>query len=202
MSGLASLAPSLASVATDDGGTRGAHGVTAAFVAVKAEDGNGAVEELACDPDDPAWRASADGKAAYARFVRGITGKRASAPPEITEEFERGNKTGIFKSWLEKGGDWLEVCYSTGLKVRSKDSTSSSHALFSRKEIHAKFPTGARVVWGWPGSRGEGSLLDDNKGEGGNALGGLPNSQPLIVGRSANLSPLEKRPPTKPRRSR
>ena len=85
------------------------------------------------DINDPKWRSSKAGRAAYATYVRGI--EKKEAPQEIVDEFHRGNKGDMFKIWAKNGGDWLETCYVTGLKTRTINSTDSVHKLWSKAEI-------------------------------------------------------------------
>ena len=88
------------------------------------------------DINDPAWRSSKDGKAAYARAVRSM---KAEAPKEVIEEFDRGRKGELFKLWMKHAGDWMEVCYTTGLRIRTNESADSQYRLWSRAEIETKF---------------------------------------------------------------
>jgi hypothetical protein len=54
--------------------------------------------------DDPEWRLSPAGKAAYARFGRALTSTVNPPPPEVVTSFAAGNKGELFKLWLTKGG--------------------------------------------------------------------------------------------------
>ena len=48
-------------------------------------------------------------------------------------------KAEIFSQWLANDGDWLQVCYSTGLRVITSDSSLSRHRLMTKTEIEKKF---------------------------------------------------------------
>ncbi len=95
------------------------------------------------DVNDPRWRYTKPGRAAYATFARGI--KRSEAPPETGEEFNRGNKGDLFKGWARNGGDWLETCYAVGLRTRTVDLTSNQHKLWSKAEIQTKWGSSGRL---------------------------------------------------------
>ena len=86
------------------------------------------------DLDDPLWRSSPAGRAAYAKFGRDK--KKDGCPEEVVSEFDRvgGKKGDLFKLWVKHAGDWLEVCYSSGLRVRTNDSAESMYKLWTRKD--------------------------------------------------------------------
>ena len=98
------------------------------------------------DLDDPLWRSSPAGRAAYAKFGRDK--KKDGCPEEVVNEFDRvgGKKGDLFKLWVKHAGDWLEVCYSSGLRVRTNDSAESMYKLWTRKDIENKFGEGL-VDW-------------------------------------------------------
>ena len=92
-------------------------------------------------------RSTKAGKAAYARMVRAIHGKKGTAPPEVRQAFgsRSKTKTELFSLWLAHDGDWLEVAYSCGLKIRTADTVLNRYRLMSRLEIEAKFKSQAVV---------------------------------------------------------
>ncbi len=88
------------------------------------------------DWTDPRWRSSKAGRACYAKFGRD---KNKQAPKEIHEEFDRNRQGELFKLWVKNDGNWLEICYETGIKTRNIESTNSKYRLQSRSEIETKF---------------------------------------------------------------
>ena len=49
------------------------------------------------------------------------------------------SKTTLFQIWQEKKGDWMEVCFSTGLKIRTINNTESKHHLVTRAQLMTKY---------------------------------------------------------------
>ena len=45
----------------------------------------------------------------------------------------------MFTQWLSHDGDWLQVCYTTGLRQITSNSTVNRYRLMTRTEIEAKF---------------------------------------------------------------
>ena len=85
---------------------------------------------------DPRWRSTKAGKASYAKFQRD---KQKTAPTEVHDNFDRKQQGELFKLWIKNAGDWMEVCYETGIKTRDTQSSNSVYKLVSKAEIVAKF---------------------------------------------------------------
>ena len=45
----------------------------------------------------------------------------------------------MFSQWLSHDGDWLEVCYTLKLVLRTTDLTRNRHRLMTKTEIQEKF---------------------------------------------------------------
>ena len=77
------------------------------------------------------------------------SGKRGDAPKEIVDSFNSHvkSKSDLFSTWLANDGDWLEVTYAVGLRVRTSDSVRQCQRLMTRAEIEAKF-SDKRIVDG------------------------------------------------------
>ena len=77
------------------------------------------------------------------------SGKRGDAPKEIVDSFNSHvkSKCDLFSTWLANDGDWVEVTYAVGLRVRTSDSVRQCQRLMTRAEIEAKF-TDKRIVDG------------------------------------------------------
>jgi len=86
-------------------------------------------------------RKSKAARAAYAKMVRSLKGKKAAPPAEVLEAFDKGTKSkgALFTAWLANDGDWAEVSFTVGLSYRTTDSTKSSNRLMSRSEIEEKY---------------------------------------------------------------
>ena len=52
----------------------------------------------------------------------------------------------MFRTWIAKGGDWLETGYTHNLVSRNTDSTNSANKLYTRDELLVKFHNNISLV--------------------------------------------------------
>ena len=86
----------------------------------------------------------------YARFVRMLKSPktRTQIPAELITAWDANTvaKGDVFKTFVDKKGDWLEVCYTFGLKIRSVESCTNHHGMATRAMMLVKYDAGSTIA--------------------------------------------------------